>query len=188
MPITFIVKEKESNYSSPALGKIQNPHDKFFKETFSNIEVTKSFLDHYLPPEVGEVFEGNTLYPEKDSFIDGNLKERFSDLLFSANIKEREYYIYFLFEHKSYPDKSVAFQLLKYMAEIWMSKKKKGQAEKLPIILPLVVYHGSPRWNIETGLGQMIVGYENIPPDILKYIPDYEYLSFKARKLPLQGM
>ncbi|WP_156897913.1 Rpn family recombination-promoting nuclease/putative transposase [Caloramator sp. ALD01] len=28
--------------------KIQNPHDKFFKETFSDIEVAKYFIKNYL--------------------------------------------------------------------------------------------------------------------------------------------
>ncbi|SMB91825.1 Putative transposase, YhgA-like [Desulfonispora thiosulfatigenes DSM 11270] len=29
--------------------KIQNPHDKFLKKTFSNIEVTRDFINNYLP-------------------------------------------------------------------------------------------------------------------------------------------
>ncbi len=54
-----------------------------------------------------------------------NLKRVFSDLLFKVNINKREGYFYFLFEHKSYASKDIAFQLLKYMIEIWDSKIKK---------------------------------------------------------------
>ena len=41
--------------------QIQNPHDKFFKETFSNIEVAKDFLLNYLPQNIIENVDINTL-------------------------------------------------------------------------------------------------------------------------------
>ncbi|MGB4201313.1 MAG: Rpn family recombination-promoting nuclease/putative transposase, partial [Thermotogota bacterium] len=31
--------------------KITNPHDKFFKEVMSHIEIARDFLMQYLPPE-----------------------------------------------------------------------------------------------------------------------------------------
>ncbi|WP_422674112.1 Rpn family recombination-promoting nuclease/putative transposase [Caldifermentibacillus hisashii] len=39
-------------------------------------------------------------------------------------------YLYFLFEHKSYPDKGISLQLLKYMVEIWEAKIKKTRASE----------------------------------------------------------
>jgi predicted transposase/invertase (TIGR01784 family) len=82
----------------------------------------------------------------KLSFIDKKLRESFSDLLFSVDINSRQGYIYFLFEHKSYPVTDIAFQLLKYMTEIWNTKVNKEKAEELPIIIPLVIYHGKTAW------------------------------------------
>jgi hypothetical protein len=32
--------------------KIQNPHDRFFKETFGKVEVAKDFLNNYLPEDI----------------------------------------------------------------------------------------------------------------------------------------
>src|SRR5699024_12536417 len=92
---------------------IQKPHDELFKETLGNVDVVRDFLQNYLPTDTLKMVNTPTLYPEKDSFIDKDMTERFSDLLFSAEIAGKEGYIYFLFEHKSYPDKSVIFQLLK---------------------------------------------------------------------------
>lgn len=182
MPITQIVQENVSDYVRTRFREVENPHDKFFKETFSHIEVAKSFLHHYLPLNVIEVLDMGTLELQKDSFINKELEEGFSDLLFSANINGREGYVYFLFEHKSYPDKAVVFQLLKYMAEIWNTKIKKEKADQLPVILPLVVYHGTSRWNIETVLGEMIAGYKNLSPEIRKFIPGYQYLVYDISK------
>jgi|SRR5690625_163691 len=178
MTIALTVREETSQYSQEPPGKIQNPHDKLFKETLGNVEVARDFLQNYLPTDTLKMVNTTTLYPEKDSFIDKDMKERFSDLLFSAEIAGKEGYIYFLFEHKSYPDKSVIFQLLKYMAEIWNTNVTKKQTDHLPVIIPLVIYHGSSEWNHETRLARMILEYEKLPPAAKRYIPDYEFLLY----------
>lgn len=158
--------------------KIQNPHDKFFKETFGNVEIAKDFLNNYLPENIIKVIDVNTLEPQKDSFINEELEEGFSDMLFRVNINKREGYIYFLFEHKSYTSKDISFQLLKYMIEIWEAKIKKEGINELPMIIPLVIYHGKDNWNIKTTLGELITGYKDLPKAIQKFIPDYEYLIY----------
>ena len=158
--------------------KIQNPHDKFFKETFGNVTVTKDFLNNYLPQNIMNIIDIDTLEPQKDSFINEELQEEFSDLLFRVNINNKGGYLYFLFEHKSYTSRGIAFQLLKYMIEIWETKIKKEGINELPVIIPLVIYHGKDNWNIKTTLGDMISGYNELPEDIKKHIPNYEYLLY----------
>ena len=95
--------------------KVQNPHDKFFKETFSNTAVARDFMSNYLPQSIMDIIDLDKLEPQKDSFINKELQEAFSDLLFKTNINNMEGYIYFLFEHKSYVSKNITLQLLKYM-------------------------------------------------------------------------
>jgi predicted transposase/invertase (TIGR01784 family) len=158
--------------------KIQNPHDKFFKEVFSNTEVAKDFINNYLPQSIINIIDVNTVELQKDSFINEELQEAFSDMLFRVNINKREGYIYFLFEHKSYTCKNISFQLLKYMIEIWEAKVKKEKTDELPVIIPLVIYHGNDEWKIKTTLGEMIAGYDTLPEDVKKYVPDYEYLLY----------
>jgi predicted transposase/invertase (TIGR01784 family) len=158
--------------------KIQNPHDKFFKETFSKIEVARDFMNNYLPQSIINIVDLNTLELQKDSFINEELQEVFSDMLFRVKINKREGYVYFLFEHKSYTSRNISFQLLKYMLEIWEAKVKKENSNELPIVLPLVIYHGSDEWNIKTTLGEMITGYKELPEEVKKYVPDYEYLLY----------
>lgn len=158
--------------------KLQNPHDKFFKETFGKVEIAKDFLNNYLPQNIINIVDMGTLEPQKDSFIDKELKEIFADMLFKVNIEDEEGYIYFLFEHKSYTSKNVSFQLLKYMIEIWEAKIKNEKTDELPVIIPLVIYHGRDKWNIKNTLVEMIKGYDNLPQDMKKYIPNYEYLIY----------
>ena len=158
--------------------KVQNPHDKFFKETFSNLEVARDFMQNYLPEPVLKIVDLQTLEIQKDSFINEDLQEVFSDMLFQVAINKQEGYVYFLFEHKSYPSKGVAFQLLNYMVRIWEQKIKKELDQKIPVVIPLVVYHGKDRWKIKTSLGEMIRGYDELPEEVRRFIPNYHYLLY----------
>ena len=56
-----------------------------------------------------EIIDVNTLEHRKDSFINEELQEVFLDMLFRVNINQKKGYIYFLFEHKSYTCKNIAF-------------------------------------------------------------------------------
>jgi predicted transposase YdaD len=40
--------------------KRQNPHDKFFKETFSNVEVARDFIKNYLPESILKIIDLET--------------------------------------------------------------------------------------------------------------------------------
>ncbi len=53
-------------------------------------------------------------------------------------------------------------------------EKEKG--EGLPIIIPLVIYHGEEQWNVKTRLEDSILGYEELPWEVKEYITDYGYL------------
>ncbi|MGM0603674.1 MAG: Rpn family recombination-promoting nuclease/putative transposase [Bacillota bacterium] len=125
-----------------------SPHDKFFKEMFSKKEVAESFIKSYLPQELLEIMDSSHLEISKDSFVDKKLKEYFSDIIYTIKINNDSAYIYCLFEHKSYPERKVALQLLKYMTEIWDQHLKQNNSEKLPLIIPLLIYHGDRRYNI----------------------------------------
>lgn len=157
---------------------ITRPHDKFFKETFSDIETAKDFIHHYTPEEIRNIINLEHLTLEKDSFIEKELEELHSDLLFKTRIKDKEGYIYFLFEHKSYLSDKIALQLLKYMIKIWERKINKEKANMLPLIIPLVIYHGESEWNVELQLGKLIEGWDELDDRIKQYIPDYHYFLY----------
>ena len=175
---------------------LKQPHDKFFRSTFGQVKVASNFLSNYLPKDLVNIIDMSTLEPQKESFLDEGLREEFSDLLFKVNMNNKDSYIYLLFEHKSYKDRMVIFQVLKYMVNIWESKirsdkdkrKEAGESNsgdiELPIILPLVVYHDKGEWTIKKTLGEMIPSYSELPDDLKKYIPNFEYLLFDLSKFP----
>ena len=124
------------------MDEIVNPHDKLFRETWSDLATAKSFLRDYLPKEVLAHIALDTLEICKDSFVEKDLKEFYFDLLYKVELAGACSYIYILFEHKSYQDKRAPLQLLEYMLKIWRLFLKQNSAERLPIVIPLVLYHG----------------------------------------------
>jgi predicted transposase/invertase (TIGR01784 family) len=109
----------------------------------------------------------------KDSFIDEELRQHFSDLLYRVNLKRGgDALVYILFEHKSGPDEWVAFQLLRYEVRIWEAERRNG-AEKLPLIFPLVFYHGRERWNVSRHFSALFAT-EDIEK-FRKYLPEFEH-------------
>lgn len=168
--------------------KVNQPHDKYFRSTFGRVDFAKVFLSNYLPEELIKMVDMDTLTPQTTNYMSKELKEQFIDLLFRVNIDNKEAYICFLFEHKSYPDRMVIFQVLKYMIEIWEAKIKKDLEDRrnemitnsydteIPIVIPLVVYHNKEKWNVKRTLGEMIPNFYNLPDEIIKYIPDFKYM------------
>ena len=157
--------------------KLNNPHDKFLKETLSRKENAVGFIQNYLPQEIVTMIDLDNIEIEKDSYITKNLQEYFTDLLYKVIIKGEESYIYVLFEHKSYPDKLIGLQLLEYLIQCWRTKAKQKQA--LPLVIPLVIYHGKTNWNIGLRFSEII---EPIDNSLRKYIPDFEYILYDLSK------
>jgi len=152
--------------------EIANPHDKFFKEVFSRRDVAIDFLRNYLPNDVFSCMDEENIYLRKDSFVDKELAAYFSDLLYQASLKDgTDSYVYVLFEHKSYPEPLVAFHLLRYMIRIWEQDLKQGFSGKLSPVIPIVIYHGTTRWNVD----ERFISLFKCPEELKCFLPDFTY-------------
>ncbi len=157
------------------MAKIINPHDKLFREIWSNLEAARSFLTHYLPEKVMGLIDLNTLEISKDSFVEKDLKEYFSDILYMINFAGEPGYIYLLFEHKSREEKWIHLQLMRYLLSIWELDLKKGRKGSLPVIVPLVLYRGPGKWKSSTRFSSLFHG----PVEALaRHIPDFQFILY----------
>jgi predicted transposase/invertase (TIGR01784 family) len=151
---------------------LTQPHDHFIKDILSRPGAARDFVQNYLPPEVVALLDLDSLDPTKDSFVDAELRSHYSDLLFTVSLKNRRpAFLYLLFEHKSYSDPDVGFQLLRYSVRIWEQYRRRETQGLLPPILPLVLYHGKSRWEVSTRFRDLVAS----PPELLRYIPDFEH-------------
>ena len=75
--------------------KVQNPHDKFFKDTFSNPFVVRDFVENYLPEPILKMVDLSELEIQNSSHVDEELSEVFSDMVFRTKINQRDGYCKF---------------------------------------------------------------------------------------------
>jgi len=154
------------------MNKTVNPHDKLFREIWSDKAIAADFLKNYLPAKISTQIDLNTLEIAKDTFIDKELKEFYSDLLYTIDLQTGPGYIYLLFEHKSYADKLALLQILEYMAQIWRLHLKQHPGTLLPPVIPLLLYHGRNK-----SRGCKFSDLMAEPGSMLpEYIPDFKYI------------
>ena len=135
--------------------KIQNfPHDALVKKCFSQKEAARELLDRYLPEQIKSNINLNTLKIEKESYVEDNLKHKISDLVYSMLTNDKKpCLVYTIVEHQSTPDYWIAFRLWKYT--LLLLERHVTKKNKLPIVIPVVIYNGKQKYNAPTSFWQL---------------------------------
>jgi predicted transposase/invertase (TIGR01784 family) len=153
-------------------------HDKFFKQVFSDKNHAVDFVRTVLPPDLRDGLDFGSFQDEKDSFVGEELSEYFSDLVYSCRLKDTKIRIALLFEHKSYVDHDLPFQLIRYMSGIWDNCQRQKK-ERTPVI-PIVIYHGLEHWTP----GPLSSCFKSLDPSVRPFVPDSEYLFIHLSRWP----
>jgi predicted transposase/invertase (TIGR01784 family) len=159
------------------MSEITNPHDKFFKASFSRLDVVQSFIEEVFPPQYRDKINLNSLKLSNATFIDNELSEHLADLVYQADYAGEPAMITLLFEHKSYQEDFPEWQLLRYMTNIWREeqKQKKGKKRKnSTVVIPIIIHHGKSAWKKVS----MRTQFGNPHQDLLKFLPEFDYLLF----------
>lgn len=146
--------DESENYSDAQFKKMSSqqflkknqthhPHDAFFKQSLQTPILAKQFFQAFLPHNIIDKLELNTLKATKASFIDQHFKALHSDMVFTVQQKDNQpSYLYLLVEHQSTPDKRIVDRVLWYCIRLLEAHRKVHPKGKLPVIYPLVYYHG----------------------------------------------
>jgi predicted transposase YdaD len=142
-----------------------DPHDKLFRALLEDPKRARGLLQDHLPPAVVAELADAPPEPLEGSFVDAALRGSQSDRLFRVPLKDgRTAYVYALLEHKSAPDPRTPIQLLTYMARIWDRHLAEagGAPDRLPAIIPMVIYHGRRPWTVPTSVLDAIAAPEAV--------------------------
>jgi|GEM_PF-2037298 len=117
-----------------------HPHDRMFKEIFSTVEAQQDLVRLALPQEITARFRMDTLRESAQETKTGRI-----DLLLEVETQSGvTESVYVLVEHKSSNSPLVAVQLLEYVGGILRRTGK----PPLPVIHPVVFYHGTDPWTV----------------------------------------
>ena len=157
---------------------IINPHDKFFRTSFSRLDVVRSFIEEVLPKQYRDKINLDSLRLSNSSFIDEELSEHLADLVYQAEYAGEPAKISLLFEHKSYQEDFPELQLLQYMNNAYKEERKQKKKDKKPkkstVVIPIVLHHGVSAWKKVSIRNQ----FGNPHEDLLKFLPEFDYLLF----------
>ena len=134
--------------------KDKKPHDALAKKVLENPVAAREFLEEYLPAEFKEYIDIATLKVEKESHVEESLKRRLSDVVYSVSTKNQDKaFIYCLCEHQSSSDHWIALRLWKY--SLLLLERHKKKKDKLPLILPLVLYNGKDKYTAPRNIWEL---------------------------------
>lgn len=163
-------KKKDDAKEKKQSNQLAQPHDATFKKLFGEKEIARDVIEKNLPKEVLDQLDMNSLEKLDGSFINEKLEETFTDILYGVKINGSDAYLALLLEHKSYADKLGIFQVAGYVIDAWR-KMIADNKKELPVIVPIIIYHGKANWNYEKDIRDMIPEFETLPEYLKQMLP-----------------
>ncbi|MCH8544986.1 MAG: Rpn family recombination-promoting nuclease/putative transposase [Alcanivorax sp.] len=151
-------------------------HDTAYRKLFSHPEMIRDLLLGFVPQPWVSQLDMSTLEKVSGAFVADDLRTRASDVIWRVRWNEEWLYIYLLVEFQSTVDRHMAVRMLSYIALLYQDLISAGQLEeqgRLPPIMPIVLYNGTPRWNAPTDIAEQI---SKFPDAMASYLPRMRYL------------
>lgn len=159
---------------------VPNPHDLIFKAVFGQPEHARGALRAILPAVLADGLDWSELTLQPGSFVDAALRQQHTDLLYAATWRDGgEALVYLLFEHQSAPptEGRMAERLLGYQVRIWDRwRVDHPKARTLPMILPIVMYHGASPWPEPRAFDALLDVPAGLRPALEPHLVRFTYL------------
>lgn len=145
--------------------KINNSHDKIFRSILDRKKDTCYIINKALKFDLTE----NDIQKYNSSFITRHLENRESDIVYKMINDE----VYFIIEHQTKIDYTMPLRMLEYKLEVMRSairgKNINNKNEKVPIVVPIVLYTGHKKWDAKLDLAGIQLEFKEEIKDHIRY-------------------
>lgn len=151
-------------------------HDNSYKLLFAHPEMVVDLLKGFVKADWVDQCDYSSLQKMSGSYVSDDLRDREDDLIWRIRWGDDWIYVYLLLEFQSTVDHFMAVRIQGYLALLYQDIIRTEQVkanEKLPPVLPIVLYNGKHRWQAPVQLSQLI---HAAPPGLEQYIPQSSYL------------
>ncbi len=176
---------------------LRKPHDALFRFAFDDDREAAILLRAMLMRTAGGkalagLIDWSRLQRMQDGFRDAADRPHATDFWFSAPLGDEVVLLHVILEHKSRPDALTAWQVTRYSVRTIDSvHQQAGQPPKLPLVVPIVVYHGDEPWTAARDVRDLFAVPADLPAEaqraLRQMLPSCRYqlhdLSEVARSL-----
>ncbi len=151
-------------------------HDSSYKFLFSTPELVRDLILGFIPDDWLHSLDYDTLEKVPGSYITEDFRSRADDIVWRVKVDGQWVYLYLLIEFQSSVDKYMALRMMVYQGLLYQDLIKRGEVladGRLPPILPIVLYNGSPRWTAVTDVFELI---PPVPGLVEQFKPRLKYL------------
>jgi len=129
-------------------------HDKIFKDILQNREEIAQFINQFVNYDV----KAEELEIYNPNYITNKFEYKNADIVYKIKNKE----LYFLIEHQTKVDYSMAYRIFNYCLEIMRSMIENKEINSLtfryPRIVPIVLYTGNQKWSSSKSFAEIQEG------------------------------
>ena len=150
--------------------------DNSYKQIFSHPEMVRDLLQGFVREEWVAQLDFSTLEKVSGSYVTDDLRAREDDIIWRVRWGSGWLFIYILLEFQSTVDHFMAVRIGGYVHLLYQDLIKGGtvkKGEKLPPVLPVVLYNGKPRWTAAEEITDLMAP---TPSGLERFQPRMRYL------------
>ncbi len=133
-------------------------YDTTNKRLFGYKEVFSDLLRFFVPEKLWHGVKFDTLEKQKETFITSQYGEIRDDVIWRMKKNNKSFFIYIIAEFQSTVVNHMAVRIAEYVSVLRKELVDSGEYKDgtAPIVLPIVLYRGIPRWTAPLSLGEML--------------------------------
>ncbi len=161
-------------------------HDSAYKLLFSYPHLVECLVRGFVPGSWIRKLNFDSLEAVSEAHPADAVSTRYDDMIWRLQWRDSGewVYIYLMLEFQSTDEPFMAVRVLDYGGGLYrqiVRTLKPRRGDRLPIVLPVVLYRGQPAWRSATEIYDLITPP---PPEIAPYLPHLRYLLLDANAYP----
>ncbi len=125
-----------------------------YKNLFAHKEMVQDLLAGFVRQDWVKEVDFDSLERVGDSFVTDDIRDPEDDIIWRVRLGSTWLYIYLLIEFQSTVDATMPVRIMTYIGLLYqdlIKTKTVLPGEKLPPVLPIVLYNGASRWHAPCG-------------------------------------
>ncbi len=150
-------------------------HDSGYKLLFSSPELIRDLIQGFIPDDWLRGLDYGTLEKISNHYIADDQRQRTADVVWRVQVDGEWVYLYLLIEFQSTVDPHMAIRVMTSVGLLYQDLIRRHDLlpeQRLPPVLPLVLYNGEARWTAATDVAQLIPA---LPGHLARFQPRLAY-------------